>query len=469
MGGGMFINREVELAQLEQLYRGQAAQLFILYGRRRVGKTELLRFFCADKPHIFFVATLSADASQLAAFSQEIWRFLHGEVVEGFTFPTWEAAFNALATLPGRPVVVLDEITYLFEGNKSIPSILQKVWDERLRDSGIFLALCGSYMGIIEREILNYRAPLYGRRTGANYLRPLHLPATAPFFPGYTAIEQIEAWAVLGGMPYYLRIFSDQQDIFANIHQHILSGQGTLHNEPQLLLMEELRDPRNYFSILRAIAQGRTRLNEIAQAVGEKDGRGVTRYLDILRQMRVVERDVPVTERQPEKSRRGIYQLRDAFLRFWFRFVHPNQGSLGMGLSAGVLEQRVRPDFDHFVAHAFEDASLEYVARLAQNGELPFLPERIGRWWIADEEIDVVAISNTERSLLVGECKWTARPVGVNILDDLRRKTRRLMANDEWSQVTYALFAKSGFTPALQEIAAAEGILLVEAEQMVRF
>lgn len=469
MDGVMFINREAEREQLEQLYRSQAAQLFILYGRRRVGKTELLRFFCADKSHIFFVATLSADASQLAAFSQEIWRFLHGEMVEGFTFPTWEAAFNTLATLPGRPVVVLDEVTYLIEGNKSIPSILQKVWDERLRDSGIFLVLCGSYMGIIEREILNYRAPLYGRRTGVNYLRPLHLPAAAAFFPNYSASEQIEAWAVLGGMPYYLHIFSDQQDIYANIHQHILSNQGTLHNEPQLLLMEELRDPRNYFSILRAIAQGRTRLNEIAQAVGEKDGRAVSRYLDILRQMRVIEREVPVTERQPEKSRRGIYQLQDAFLRFWFRFVHPNQGSLGMGLGTAVLEQRVRPGFDQFMGYAFEDAAQEYLARLAQGGRLPFLPERIGRWWLADDEIDVVAINDTNRALLVGECKWTARPVGVNILADLQRKTQRLMGDGEWSQVAYALFAKSGFTPALQEIAEEEGILLVEPELMVRF
>ncbi len=464
----MFINRESELNQLNELYQAPEAQLFILYGRRRVGKTELLRAFCGDKPHIFFVATLNSDASQLAAFSQEIWRFLHGEAVEGFSFPNWEAAFQALATLPGRPIVILDEITYLIEGSKSLPSVLQKVWDERLRDSKVFLVLCGSYMGIIEREILNYRAPLYGRRTGANYLRPLQLPAAAAFYPNYTPIEQIEAWAVLGGMPYYLRIFSDQQDIYTNIHQHILSDQGTLHNEPQLLLMEELRDPRNYFAVLRAIAQGRTRLNEIAQAVGEGDGRTVSRYLDILRQMRLVEREVSVTERQPEKSRRGIYQLQDAFLRFWFRFVHPNQGSLGFGLSTAVLEQRVRPGFDQFASYAFELAAQQYVARLALGNQLPFLPERIGRWWVADEEIDVVAINNTDGALLVGECKWTTRPVGVNILADLLRKTQRLMEGGEWSQVTYTLFAKSGFTPALHEIAANEGILLVEPPQMVK-
>ena len=160
----MFINREVELSQLNQLYASRTAQLFVLYGRRRVGKTELLRAFCVDKPHLFFIATLSADAEQLASFSRQIWQSSHGAIEEGFTFPSWEATFRALKTLSGRPVVVIDEITYLIEGNKALPSVIQKVWDEELRLSSVMLILCGSYIGVMEREILSYRAPLYGRR-----------------------------------------------------------------------------------------------------------------------------------------------------------------------------------------------------------------------------------------------------------------------------------------------------------------
>ena len=125
----MFINRTEELARLQARYASDRAELFVLYGRRRVGKTELLREFCRDKPHIFFVATLSSDGDQLAAFSQMIWQYTHSEVADEFTFPSWEAAFKALAELPGRPIVIIDEITYLIAGNKAIPSILQKVWD----------------------------------------------------------------------------------------------------------------------------------------------------------------------------------------------------------------------------------------------------------------------------------------------------------------------------------------------------
>ncbi|MEZ4657483.1 MAG: ATP-binding protein [Caldilineaceae bacterium] len=464
----MFINRQAELAHLKQLYQAEVAQLYVLYGRRRVGKTELLHTFCADKPQIFFVATLSSDADQLATFSQEIWRFLYGEAAEDFTFPSWDAALQMLSNLPGRPVVILDEITYLIEGNKAFPSILQKVWDGQLRQSNLFLALCGSYVGMMEREVMGYQAPLYGRRTGSEHLQPLSLPASAQFFPAYSPIEQIEAWAVLGGMPYYLQLFSDKQTIFDNIQQHILDARGLLYREPQLLLMEELREPRNYFSVLRAIAEGRRRLNEIVQGAGIGDSRSTSRFLDILRQLRVVTRETPVTERQPSKSRKGLYQLSDAFLRFWFRFVHPNQGMLDLGLAAAILEQRVRPHFDQFVSLAFEEAAQAFIAHKAAAGRLPFLPERIGRWWTDDDEIDLVAINETDKLLLVGECKWTQRPVGVNILDDLKRKAARMLGEVEGWQIHYALFAKTGFTAEMAAFAESENVLLITATDMVQ-
>ncbi|MDP3449837.1 MAG: ATP-binding protein, partial [Anaerolineaceae bacterium] len=339
----MFINRKVELEQLSRLYNSDHAELYVLYGRRRVGKTEVLRAFCADKPHIFFIATLSSDTEQLATISQQIYGFSHSEVPAGFTFPSWEAAFQALADLSmqTRPIIILDEFTYLISGNKAIPSILQKVWDEKLKNTNLMLVLCGSYIGMMETEVLGYQAPLYGRRTASSLLRSLDLPSSSLFFPNYSSEEQFLAWAVLGGMPYYLRTFSDHQDIFTNIRQHILDAQtGALFNEPRLLLMEELREPRNYFSILRAIAQGRTRLNEITLASGVSEVTSVARYLDILQQMHLITRRVPATESQPEKCKKGIYQIDDHFLRFWFRYVHPNQSGLDLGLADAILKQR---------------------------------------------------------------------------------------------------------------------------------
>lgn len=464
----MFVNRVEELARLQGRYASERAELFVLYGRRRVGKTELLREFCRDKAHIFFVATLSSDSDQLAAFSQQVWLYTHAEVADGFTFPSWEAAFKALADLPGRPIVVIDEITYLIAGNKAIPSVLQKVWDAQLSRSKVLLILCGSYIGLIEREILDYQAALYGRRSGGELLQPLDLPAVAAFFPEYSPVELIESWAVLGGMPYYLSLFSNRQDLFTNIRTHILHPQGTLYDEPLLLLVEELREPRNYFSILRAIAAGHTRLNAIAQAAGVGDSRATSRYLYILQQLRVVRRLVPITERKPEKSKKGIYQIEDAFLHFWFRFVHPYRGSLELGLGDAIMSGRVEPAFDGFVGRALEEAAQGYVTRLARRRQLPFLPERIGRWWRADAEIDVVAISDSEQAVLVGECKWSVKPVGMNVLLDLQRKAKMLQSESGSRHVTYALFAKSGFTPDLVDVAGREGIILVGPADLVQ-
>lgn len=466
-----FIDRKNELDLLDQRYRSEQAEFFVLYGRRRVGKTELLRAFCEDKPHIFFIATLSSDSEQLATLSQQIYGFDHAEVPPGFTFPSWEAAFRALADLPmqPRPIIILDEFTYLISGNKAIPSVLQKVWDERLTHTRLMLILCGSYIGMMETEVLGYQAPLYGRRTASTLLRPLNLPSSSLFFPNYSPQDQFIVWAILGGMPYYLRIFRDSQKISANIQQHILDTQtGTLFNEPRLLLMEELREPRNYFSILRSIAQGRTRLNEVAQGAGMNDVTAVARYLDILQQMRLITRHVPATEMQPEKSKKGIYQIDDHFLRFWFRYVHPNQGALDLGLADAILRQRIEPDLDHFVAAAFEEAAIAFTGQLAQAGKLTFLPERIGRWWNRESEIDVLAVNLTEQIAFMGECKWTTHLIGISVLDDLKRKAQILLKDREIRKVQYAIFARSGFTPGLEKISDAEGVQLYTVDSLIQ-
>ena len=464
----MFIDRESELSKLEELHQTGRAELFVLYGRRRVGKTELLRAFCQGKRHLFFIATLSSDSDQLATFSQQIWGFTHAATPEGFTFPSWEAAFRALVDLPGRPIVVLDEFTYLIAGNKAIPSILQKVWDETLKDVKVFLILCGSYVGLMETEVLGYQAPLYGRRTGSLFLQPLDLPAAAAFFPGYSSIQQIEAWSVLGGMPYYLQTFEGSKGLYANIQQHILDTKGRLYNEPRLVLMEELREPRNYFSILRAIAQGRKRLNEIALGAGVGNSPTTARYLDILQQMHLIERKVPATESRPEKSKKGIYQFTDPFLRFWFRYVQPHMGSLELGLASAILAQRVRPTFNIYMGQGFEEAARAHVARLARSGDLPFLPERIGSWWDRSAEIDVAAVSNTERLIILGECKWSSRPVGVNIWKDLRVKAKDSSLVERFEHVHYVLFSKKGFTSAMRVEANEHDIRLVEPQEMVQ-
>jgi hypothetical protein len=256
-------------------------------------------------------------------------------------------------------------------------------------------------------------------------------------------------------------------DIFANVRSQVLDSQGTLRREPQLLLIEELREPRNYFSVMRAIAQGATRPNEISLAARIGDVTTTARYLDILQDLPVVSRRVPATESRPDKSKRGLYQITDAFLRFWFRYVHPNQGSLDLDLANAVLEQRVRPTFDQFVGGAIEDAVRAHVAQLARANRLDFLPERVGSWWHGEAEVDVLAVSDGDGALLLGECKWSVNPVGIDVLDDPQRKRSLVNAQGRLPKVSYALFAKAGFTSALLARAATEGVRLVGPEALV--
>jgi AAA+ ATPase superfamily predicted ATPase len=282
----------------------------------------------------------------------------------------------------------------------------------------------------------------------------LDLAAAAQFTPAYDAIQALETWAILGGIPYYLESFDDRQSVLDNKQSHILHPRSLLYDEPRLLLMEELREPRNYFSILQAIAHGRTRRNEIAQAA-HLPLSSVGKYLDVLRSLGIVEREVPVTETRPEKSRKGIYGIKDPFLRFWFRFVHPFRDRLELGYLDAVLAEEVHPKLDQFVAQAFEQAAHWFISRQAQQGMLPMTPSRIGRWWSPQGEIDLVALDDRHNKLLVGECKWTKRPVGINVLEELKRKVP-LLPGGPWERIVYALFAKHGFTASLQALAADE-------------
>ncbi|QGP91461.1 hypothetical protein MGLY_07940 [Neomoorella glycerini] len=465
----VFVNRQTELNWLEEVYRSGRAQLLVLYGRRRVGKTELLRFFCREKKHVFFVADLAPDREQLAAFSQRLWERAYGQAETGFSFPSWEAAFRFMGGLARQEqlIVVLDEFPYLMEANPAIPSILQKVWDEELRNTGVICILCGSYVGVMEREVLGYKSALYGRRTGQYLIEPLHFHDIAGFFPGRDSLWLVEAYAVLGGVPAYLLEFMDEDDLFAGIARRVLRRGTFLYEEPRFLLMQELREPANYFAVLRAIAHGKTRLNEITQAAGLHDRSATSRYLDILRDMGLIRRLVPVTEKQPQKSRRGIYRLRDQFLRFWFRFVYPNRSDLEEGETERVLETRIKPHFPDFVGPVFEEVCRQHLRFLGQRGKLSFYPYRLGSWWDGQNELDLLAINEDESAILVGECKWWGKPVGANVLSELQQKVKAVVPHFQRPpQVYYALFARNGFSEELhQKAAERHDLLLIEACQ----
>ncbi len=461
----MFVNRQAELQLLEQRYTSDRAELFVLYGRRRAGKTELLARFCRDKRHVFFVADLDVEPVLRAGLSAAVNSAILGPETAGAVYASWEDLFLLLArqAQSERLVVVLDEFTYLVAAHPPLASILQRLWDSHLRHSKLMLILCGSYIGMMEQAVLGYKAPLYGRRTGQYLLEPLTFHDARPFFSDYDLADQVRAYAVFGGTPAYLRLLPSARPLLSVIGEQVLTRGTFFHDEVRLLLQQELREPRNYFAILEAIAAGRTRLNEIKQVTGLE---GATAYLKTLQDLQLVERVVPATERQPHKSRRGLYRLRDHFFRFWFRFVHPHRTLLERGGVQAALDTLVAPQIEAFTGPVFEEVCRQFLWRIGLAGELPFLPLRIGSWWRANEEVDIVAVG--QGAALLAECKWTRRPVGTNILQNLERKAGLVSRELGGRRLYYGLCARSGFTPRLeQEAARRRDLLLFDLDRIV--
>jgi len=441
----MFYNRKVELDFLNRRFESGKAEFLVFYGRRRVGKTELLSHFCREKRAIFFVADLGSELSLLAGLSTAVNDVLFGPGAVKAVYATWEDLFHAVGNTASteRLILVLDEFPYLVNAQPALASMLQKIWDRELRNSKIMLILCGSYIGMMEETVLGYQAPLYGRRTAQYLLEPFQFSEASIFFPKFDPADQVRTYAVFGGTPAYLTLLNPDQPLAENIEDQILTRGSYLYDEVRFVLQQELREPRNYFAILQAIASGKTRLNEIKQSTGLD---GATAYLDTLQQLQLIERHTPVTETQPHKSRRGLYRIKDPYVRFWFRYVLPNRSVLEQGGTAQVLADQILPEMDHFASPIFEEVCRQLLWKLP----FPFAPKQIGRWWNNSAEIDLIALD--ERQAMLVECKFSSKPVGVDILADLEEKARQVQPELQDRRIQYGLCARSGFTPQLWEL-----------------
>lgn len=459
-----FLDRVAELRALTQLHRSPRAQLFVLYGRRRVGKTELLRTFCQGKPHVYFQAAQVSDRDNLRQFLQEAAEATGDAFLARADFADWEAPLEYLAkTTKRRLIVVLDEFPYLCEANPSLPSLLQRFWDQRGSAGRLMLVLCGSSISFMEQEVLAERSPLFGRRTGQLELLPLGYREAAGFLPRYSPEQWVQAYGILGGMPMYQVQFEDRLSLAANVQRHLFDPSALLYSEPEYLLRTELRDPGTYNSVLEAIAAELTRHNEIADRIG-RPSTTASPYLATLERLRLIERVAPLTSRTASKRSVGRYFLRDPFLRFWYRFVLPNRSLLETGEGERVWAQRVAPQLEEFLGLSFEGLCREYVRRHGAK-RLGAVPEgEVGRFWSREVEIDVLC-RNADGTHTCGECKWTRRLVGERDYEELQRKSEALPG--EWREgLRFVLFARRGFTEALQQRAQKDGTRLIDVEEL---
>jgi len=469
-----FINRDHEIEGLEERW-GLSPQVALLWGRRRIGTSTLLQRFAEGKPNVSYQAVRGTETEQLSGLTERILAYRADPVLAAAPLANWRAATAYLlglarqAKADGHPLlVVLDEFPYLVSANLDLPSLFQAILEDvRREDLPLYLVLAGSQITMFEQHVLH--GPLFSRRTWGEQLPPLNYRDAAKFMPRWSPADQLRAWAILGGIPYYLEQFDPGHSLAWNIENRVLRKGQVLYSEAELFVAEQLgNEAATYLSIIAAIAGGATRQSEIADRAGIGSN-AVPPYLAQLKRLHVVEHLRP--HGAAASSRSGVWQIADGYLRFWFRFVRPNLTDLEARRSRETFRHRVAPALDHFVSKpAFESACREHAAAsLGQDPEFPASGD-VGAWWgqVPDErhpgtrrtreaEIEIVAYDG-KRLVLAGEAKWHAGEVDSDALGQLEGTVRFVPGFGPDTKLV--VYARDGFTDKLRSRAAAGGVLL---------
>lgn len=444
-----FVGRTQELEVLDALWRRDGAQLLVLYGRRRVGKTALLTHWLQTRQaHVlYWSAAPTSAAAQLRSFSQAVYNFANPELPApaSFSYATWEQAWSQVASLARlrRLVLFLDEFTYLLQVEPGIAGQLQNLWDHVLSRTDLLLCLSGSHLGMMKREFLSYQAPLYGRATGQLYLRPLSFGLTSQIFTRYTAVDRVAIYALFGGIPAYWELLDTALSISQNIRLQLLTSTHLMQVEPRLLLQDFIAEPHNYMAVMAAIANGARTPLQIANETGIPNVQ-VPKYLSVLNDAGFVERRVPVTDRGA--SRLGRHHIIDPYLRFYFRFLASRQDQLALGIQDQALAEITRHLIDFIGTHTWEELCREWVLRASAHDALPFLPDQVGSAWNRQAQVDVVGINWMQKTLILGECKWTLEPVERSTLVELTAKIGKIAPPEGTWRVFLVGFSRSGWS-----------------------
>lgn len=463
----MFVGRERELNKLNNMYESSQFEFAVLYGRRRVGKTTLIREFMNEKQGVYYMAVEGTRKENLNGLSKALLfqKDLQKSTAE---FQDYEALLDYIDTIAisgQRVIIAIDEYPYLAASYPAISSMLQSHIDGCWKNSRIFLILCGSSMSFMEEQVLGYKSPLYGRRTAQFKIHPFTFFESRRMLMDFSAEDQAVLYGVTGGIPEYLSRINERYSLDENVIQLFFEESGRLFEEPVNLMKQELKEPMTYHSIVSAIAGGASKLNEIATKTGLETS-GCSNQISSLIALGIVRREVPVTE--PVTSRKTLYCLEDSMLLFWYRFVRPNISSISRGVGEQVYRTLVLPQLNDFMGHIFEEICKQYLYLPDIYSRLPFTIGDVGRWWgnnprmKRQEEIDLMSV--LDKQAIFGECKWKNEKVGVNVLETLQERGELFAYQDKY----YYIFSKSGFDDELILSAKQlQNVTLVSFEQMV--
>ncbi len=454
----MFLCRENELLKLNRRYQNDGLEFIIIYGRRRVGKTALINEFIKDKPTIYFPALAASSQGNLAALSKAIHTYLYPDALTAPVYSSFDEAFSEITRIlqkKDRVIFVIDEYPYLAKCDESIPSRLQHLLDHDWADSNLYLILCGSSISFMEDEVLSYKSPLFGRRTGQFKIEPLTYLESARFHPELSPEDNALIYGISGGIPHYIRKLNVRSTIKEALLENLLDPSSYLFEEPENLLKQELREPAVYNSIITAVANGAAKLGEIASKAGIEITYA-SKYLRVLNELGIITKIEPVIDKTKKKT---LYRITDNFFRFWYRFIPENMMTISSGSIVKTYDAVIGKYLSEYMGLIFEQICRQYLIYYADD--LPFVFLDIGEWWGTDPlrkteaQLDIVAVGEKDeesasgKNILIGSCKYKNEAIGS---DELRliQDYAAIFATSK-DRCFYNIFSKSGFTRGLRE------------------
>lgn len=454
----MFVGRKKELECLIRQHGSGQFEFSVIYGRRRIGKTELIRRYMSGKRAIYYRAVESDVRINLELLSKEVRSHVKPTSAPE-PFDRFEQIFDHLRELSRdkRLIFVIDEYPLLAQACPGLSRLIRQYCDQYWQDTKLHLILCGSSMSFMENDLLDAQSPLIDKQTARLKLRPFSFFETEEFLQPMGKEDIAVLHCVTGGVAAYLQFIDKSQNLERNLAALFLSRSGRLYEEPVSYLKQEMREPKIYNSILNAIASGAARNSKIAAKVNLKSGT-LNRYLDDLMELGIVVKETPLNN----SARRSVYRIGDGSFRFWYRYVFPNRSAIEREAYQTLFFDQIKKDLPNFMGEGFEEIFLDFFDRMNERGELPVHVTERGRWWgrnpalKREEEIDLIGIG--EDMTIFSEVKWNNHRIDLKVIRDLMEKSHLIKAENRF----YIFFSKNGFTRgALEYVKTKNNILLL--------
>lgn len=451
----MFIGRDREINTLQELYEKDGFGMSVIYGRRRIGKSTLIVEFVKDKKSIFYTATKVGKEKNLELFSKQVLGVLD-PAFEDAVFSSVEAVFDFITQkMPDEKLIlVIDELPYWAEKDEALLSVMQKYIDTKWNQKNLMIILCGSALSFMENKVLSEKSPLFGRRDSQIRLEAFSYREAALFVPDYSAEEKAICYGITGGVAKYLSMIDARKSLDDNIKKLFFHPDGYLYDETRNLLTQEFSDITLVNNVIEQVASGENTVNGIAGKVGEKEPT-VLYTLEKLIRVGLVEKKKCLTEEKNKKKTQ--YVLKDYMFKFWYDFIPKAHSVIEMGQGDLYYEKAVKPKLHSFMGSVFEEMCRYYTLEQGIQGRFDSFLTQAGSWWGVEQvenqmgekvqqsaDIDVLAISETDKTAVVGECKFKNEKMDKKVYDTLLRRAG--LVSGKYRVTKYLFFSLGGYT-----------------------